>query len=220
MHVASLKMMILCLVKVLKLKSFFSISLRELQDSWEFCTESFPERVLRGFWAPDFSEPLGPASSTRTTFRAARVRNVLAKSCSQRNITATLPIAGGFTSFQIWNDGGLCARFPASLHETKSWNCRNFHVDRFVCQEGAGSSIEPEWSHREHLRTRCGRSNSHISLTWSTTFLRTPSCGLSERFLKKDMKYQPGTCLSSILVVEFSKTKVFSNQNQGAPFGF
>ena len=163
MHVASLKMMMLWLVEVVYLNKNLRFHCENCRTPGSFAVSRFLNGSLR-LLGPRFSDlpttsELGHASSTRTTFCAARVL-ALAKSCScQRNIT-TLPIAGGFTSFQIWNDGGLCARHQVCARQ--NLGIAGISTDRFVCQEAAGSSVEPEWSHREHLRTRSGRSNSHI----------------------------------------------------------
>ena len=183
MHVASLKMMILCLVKVLKLKIFFRFHCENCRTPGSFALSRF----LKGS-----SRSLGPRFQRATGARKQHQNDVPCRKGAKRlGEKLQLPKKHHNASnrwriyflpnLKRWRT--LCA--PANVCARQNLGTAGISTDRFVCQEAAGSSIEPEWSHREHLRTRCGRSNSHISLTWSTTFSRTPSCGLSERFKKK-----------------------------------
>eukprot|EP00434_Breviolum_minutum_P014845 symbB.v1.2.013089.t2/scaffold919.1/size152209/1 len=84
----------LVLSEGVKVEDFFSISLRELQDSWEFCTESFPE----GF----FEVPGPQISASHCGLQAAPERRSVPQGCetSWRKAAAAKETSQRFQSLE------------------------------------------------------------------------------------------------------------------------
>ena len=153
MHVASLKMMILWLVKVVKLKSFFRFHCENCRTPGSFALSRF----LKGS-----SRSLGPRFQRATGARKQHQNDVPCRKGAKRlGEKLQLPKKHHNASnrwriyflpnLKRWRT--LCA--PPSLRETKSWNCRNFH--RQICMSRSRRFLRwtqmiPPWTFENERR--------------------------------------------------------------------